>query len=80
MTKCPQCDYDAIFVYDAYFCVEFDGIQRFPRGKIWAFCNDLDCDQRYWYYPKTGRITKRNTGQFSPYLRRVMVDGTGANA
>ena len=70
MTKCPQCDYDAIWVNDMSFCVEFDGTRRpmvFPR-KIPAFCNTIECDQRYWYYPETGRITKRQIGPYSPYL------------
>ncbi len=70
MKKCPQCDYDAIFVIDASFCVEFDGTQQFYPRKIPAFCNDSMCDQRYWYYPRTGKITKRNTGAYSPFFNR----------
>jgi hypothetical protein len=31
-------------------------------GRREAFCNNMSCDQRYWYIPRSGRITRRNTG------------------
>ena len=31
-------------------------------GRIAAFCNSYQCDQRYWFFPASGRVTRRNTG------------------
>ncbi len=31
-------------------------------GRMEAFCNNTQCDQRYWFYPESRRITRRNTG------------------
>ncbi len=73
MKECPQCDYDAIWVSNISFCVDFEGIQQFYPRKLYGFCNDTMCDQKYWYYPKTGRITKRNVGPESPFLNRKAI-------
>ncbi|KKN84486.1 hypothetical protein LCGC14_0289480 [marine sediment metagenome] len=79
MTKCPQCDYDAIWVKDLSLCIAFDGTQIFYPRKVVAFCNTTTCDQRYWWYPTTGRITKRNIGPYSPYLHRYTTKATEAS-
>ena len=67
LRACPQCGYDAIWV-DQTFVVEFNG--KLVGGRMMGFCNTTACDQRYWFYPLTGRITRRNTGRFSAYYRR----------
>lgn len=41
--------------------MDFDGTIHWG-GKQIAFCNNPQCDQRFWYYPASGRITRRNTG------------------
>lgn len=69
LAACPQCAHDAIFV-DYCFAVEFDGGRQVFGGKrVPAYCNNPSCDQRFWYYPDGGRITRRNTGPFSRYYR-----------
>lgn len=57
---CPSCkNQDSIFV--AHFvAIGLDG--KLYGGRVEAFCNNMQCDQRYWYHPKTGRVTRRNVG------------------
>ena len=57
---CPSCGVqDSIFL--AYGpVVGLDG--KLYGGRREAFCSNMSCDQRYWYVPATGRITRRNTG------------------
>ena len=67
LSKC-RCGHDAICAIGVSFAVEFDG-SRIVAGKMAAYCNTLACNQRYWYYPKSGRITRRNSGPHSPYYK-----------
>jgi hypothetical protein len=64
LTQCPQCDYDAIWI-DNSFVVLFDG--SLVGGRMYGYCNTTTCDQRYWFYPLSGRITLRNIGSYSRY-------------
>ena len=32
-------------------------------GRIKGWCNRGDCQQRFWVFPATGRVTKRNSGE-----------------
>ncbi len=57
---CPSCGIqDSIFLAYAP-AVGLDG--TLYGGRREAFCNNCACNQRYWYVPATGRITRRNTG------------------
>ncbi len=60
---CPTCKAQgSIFLMYGPF-VRLDGTPGSDR--IPAFCNNVRCDQRYWYYPRsTGGpyVTRRNTG------------------
>ena len=32
-------------------------------GRIKGWCNRGDCEQRFYVFPKTGRVTRRNSGE-----------------
>lgn len=75
---CPKCGVqDSIFLSRGP-SVGLDG--KLAGGRTEAFCNSMFCDQRYWYYPTSGRITRRNTGiKYQEFLRkRVDVDTVNA--
>ena len=59
LSSCPKCDYDAIFV-PLVPAVGYDG--KLYGGKSEGFCNNPQCDQLLWYYPHSGRVTRRTGG------------------
>ena len=59
LKKCPKCDYDAIFV-PLVTAVGYDG--RLYGSRSEGFCNNPQCDQLLWYYPHSGRVTRRKVG------------------
>jgi hypothetical protein len=73
LEACPKCGTDNIFV-PLVPAVGYDG--RLYGGRSEGFCNNLSCDQRFWYVPHSGRITRRNSGMtLKEYrLRHVDVD------
>lgn len=75
---CPSCGIqDSIFLAYAP-AVGLDG--KFYGGRREAFCNNVRCDQRYWYVPESGRITRRNTGITYNEWRLRRVDLQAINA
>ncbi len=56
---CPKCGYDAIFV-PLVPAVGYDG--KLYGSKSEGFCNNPQCDQLFWYYPHSGRVTRRTGG------------------
>lgn len=73
--QCVKCgDVDSIFVPDLSLAVTHDGVVIWG-GRQLAFCNNCQCDQRYWWYPRSGRITRRNTGQTYPEWSRMRGHG-----
>lgn len=59
LKACPKCDYDAIFV-PLVPAVGYDG--KLYGSKSEGFCNSPFCDQLFWYYPRSGRVTRRMVG------------------
>lgn len=60
MKKCPKCGCDTLFLSEEYGdVVDFNGKTIWDSNKIKAKCNDADCPQKFWFYPKAGTITKR---------------------
>lgn len=58
---CPSCGrQDSIFVPGS-MAVKLNG--QPVGGATVAFCNNTQCDQRYWYYPSSNRITRRHKGE-----------------
>jgi hypothetical protein len=75
---CPSCGIqDSIFLSHGP-SVGLDGTLH--GGRTEAVCNNVSCDQRYWYYPTSNRITRRNTGMgYKDFLlRHVAVDAVNA--
>lgn len=69
---CPSCGVqDSIFLSHGP-AVGLDG--RLYGGRTEAFCNNISCDQLYWYYPCSGRITRRTIGMTYAEYRRRRVD------
>ena len=61
---CPKCrEVDAIFVPSPSVCVTFDGKPHFYPAKLEAWCNNSECDQRFWWFWRKEQVTKRNTGR-----------------
>lgn len=56
---CPKCGYDAVFV-PLIPAVGYDG--RLYGSRSEGFCNNPQCDQRFWYHPRSGRVTRRHVG------------------
>ena len=61
MDKCPSCGGDSLFVQFGPW-IDFEG-QAHYGGRVAAWCNNMECDQRFWWHPTSGRVTRRNTGQ-----------------
>lgn len=58
---CPSCGVqDSIFLARNSGAVKLDG--TLSGSRVEAFCNNVSCEQRYWYFPQSGRVTRRNTG------------------
>jgi len=74
LKKCPKCGCKKVinnFHLTTELDFEFRGNKNYRKGGIgrflWvnkrqkAFCKNFpDCNQKYWFYPRTGRITRRN--------------------
>lgn len=59
MEECPHCHLDAgVFVVAPLAIRE----GRVCEGRVQAFCNNPNCDGRFWWFPWGRRVTKRNTG------------------
>ncbi len=73
LKACPNCGRDAIFV-PLIPAVGYDGKLYGTRSE--GFCNNPNCDQLLWYYPRSGRVTRRNGGlTLSEYwLRHSNID------
>ena len=59
LKECPSCGHDAIFV-PLVPAVGYDG--KLYGAKSEGFCNGHECDQLFWYYPRSSRITRRTVG------------------
>ncbi len=42
--------------------LRFDGTTLWGYTPVEAYCANYDCTQRFWWHPKSGRITRRNSG------------------
>ncbi len=60
LDTCPKCSADSIFL-PMNPAAGYDGKLYGSRSE--GFCNSPDCDQLLWYYPRSGRVTRRNVGQ-----------------
>lgn len=56
---CPKCKADSIFL-PLIPAAGYDG--RLFGSRSEGFCNSPVCDQLLWYYPRSGRVTRRNGG------------------
>jgi len=61
LTKCPKCEYEIFNVIKSTNI----GIMYFEKPvivpeKMEAVCWNAECHQKFWYDPRTGKITKRN--------------------
>ena len=59
LEACPKCNADSIFL-PMNPAAGYDGKLYGSRSE--GFCNSPECDQLLWYYPRSGRVTRRNTG------------------
>ena len=59
LEACPKCQGDSIFL-PTNPAVGYDGKLYGLRSR--GFCNRTSCDQRLWFYPRTGLVTRRNKG------------------
>lgn len=76
LNECPSCGYDAIFV-PLIPAVGYDG--KLYGSKSAGFCNGHECDQLLWYYPHSGRVTRRTGGVTLEGWRKSRVDLTFIN-
>lgn len=69
LTECPKCGCEKIFILPFFheeFSYNYGKVFRPQqvldclKGKIKATCNYTPCKQLFWYYPNTGRVTRRN--------------------
>jgi len=74
LTECPECKEKSILIEeDELFMgveINYKGNIIFPESPIACVCNNeiydekkkeyIPCPQKFWYYLRTGRITKRN--------------------
>jgi hypothetical protein len=61
-TECPKCGTDMGLYLRVLFAVNFLGVPIW-YGREAAQCNS-GCGQRFWWYPESGRITRRNTESY----------------
>ena len=66
MKQCPACGCELTMLVAAFLLVDYDGSISPLQGRVEAFCAEEDCQQRFWWHPQTGRITRRNTGLIWP--------------
>lgn len=59
LKECPSCGADNIFV-PLVPAVGYHGTLLGFKSE--GFCNNGACDQLLWYYPSTGRVTRRSVG------------------
>lgn len=60
MDKCPACGADSMFAENGPW-IDYQGQPHYGR-RVPVYCNDIMCDQRFWWHPVSGRVTRRNTG------------------
>ncbi len=60
LETCPKCGADSIFL-PLIPAAGYNG--RLYGSRSEGFCNSPICDQLLWYYPRSGRVTRRNVGQ-----------------
>ncbi len=66
LTKCPGCESRVIFAR-INVLVEFKPVEQFGNdAQIAAHCSTSGCGQRFWYFPYSKRITRRNSGPVRP--------------
>lgn len=59
----PGCGHTSgVFTPDLHG-VYFEGGYVLVEGRMKAWCNTVECEQRFWLYPVSGRVTRRNTGE-----------------
>ena len=59
LTNCPKCGEEYIWVDGVSFSVALaDG--WIGTTKLPAECANPNCDELYWWYPRSGRITRRS--------------------
>jgi hypothetical protein len=57
----PGCGHDVgVYTNEAPY---FEGGFMWMPKRLVGWCNAYECDQRFYLYPATGRITRRNTGE-----------------
>lgn len=75
---CPTCGAQDSMILRRAPAVTVDG--SLVGGRIAASCNNTQCDQRYWFHPRTGRVTRRNTGGIYQDWKRQDVELRFVNA
>ncbi len=57
----PGCGHDSgVFTVEQPY---FEGGNIWVAGRIIGWCNRTGCEQRFYLFVATGRITRRNTGE-----------------
>ena len=75
---CPTCKVQYSIFLPLPPAIGLDG--KLSGGRVEAFCNNVRCDQRYWYFPSSGVVTRRNTGGTYQDWRLRRVDLAVVNA
>ncbi|HAM40587.1 MAG TPA: hypothetical protein DCP69_04430 [Candidatus Omnitrophica bacterium] len=58
LTSCPKCGAEDITTtYPLQIAMSDSWIYA---ARVPAECNHIGCDQRFWWYPASGRITRRS--------------------
>ena len=67
LKECPKCGNDTIELstkihLNFNISVNFKcyRIKKWGENKISAYCSYLTCTQKFWFYPKSGKITLQN--------------------
>lgn len=66
---CPSCGITDSITLMHSSTIRLNG--KLCGGRLPAFCTRFTCDQRYTFYPKTGRITQRHRGLTLKEWRQV---------
>ncbi len=61
---CPKCKYE-VGVFVPCVSIVVDNGNVLMPAKLLGFCNNPVCDQRWWWFFKSRRLTRRNTGPSS---------------
>ena len=74
LKECPKCGADSIFL-PLIPAAGYDGKLYGSRSE--GFCNSPFCDQRLWYHPRTGRVTRRTVGiTLEEYTQQKLTSAT----